>query len=382
MAFGLTQVKTGLSATDQFLVKPEAISASERLAKSFPAGSSDPVAVVTAGDPAAVVTAAKAVNGVSGATVGASATAGNLTQVAVVLSPEPGTESARQAVRDLRTALHGIPETYVGGTEAKAVDVADASNRDRMLLFPLILGLVLLALVVLLRSIVAPIILATTVVATYLASIGAAWWIFTKVFGFSALDSGAPLLTFLCNARTGTQIVPKKVVQALGDEAFGKAPVGTGAYKLKAWKPNESISLAAHEDYFVKGQPSVATIEVPLPIARDSNAAQSIKLSAEYQGCKDQGICYPVMQRSLALDLPAGAGAVSAQGTRTGGPGGTNGSGLRGAEGSADRRRGIAGGGLAAGVRVLWGGRARGFRRGRGAAESGRLPGFPPGRRR
>ena len=197
MAFGLTQVKTGLSATDQFLVKPEAISASERLAKSFPAGSSDPVAVVTAGDPAAVVTAAKAVNGVSGATVGASATAGNLTQVAVVLSPEPGTESARQAVRDLRTALHGIPETYVGGTEAKAVDVADASNRDRMLLFPLILGLVLLALVVLLRSIVAPIILATTVVATYLASIGAAWWIFTKVFGFSALDSGAPLLTFL-----------------------------------------------------------------------------------------------------------------------------------------------------------------------------------------
>ena len=199
MAFGLTQVKTGLSATDQFLVKPEAISASERLAKSFPAGSSDPVAVITAGDPAAVVAAAKTVPGVSGATPGptAGSGSGSLHQVAVVLSPEPGTEAARQAVRDLRTALHGIPETYVGGTEAKAVDVADASNRDRMLLFPLILGLVLLALVVLLRSIVAPIILALTVVATYLASIGAAWWIFTKVFGFSALDSGAPLLTFL-----------------------------------------------------------------------------------------------------------------------------------------------------------------------------------------
>ncbi|MBK8756966.1 MAG: MMPL family transporter [Actinomycetales bacterium] len=195
MAFGLTQVKTGLSATDQFLVKPEAISASERLAKSFPAGSSDPVAVITAGDPAAVVAAAKTVPGVSGAAPGP--TAGSLHQVAVVLSPEPGTEAARQAVRDLRAALHGIPETYVGGTEAKAVDVADASSRDRMLLFPLILGLVLLALMVLLRSIVAPIILALTVVATYLASIGAAWWIFTKVFGFSALDSGAPLLTFL-----------------------------------------------------------------------------------------------------------------------------------------------------------------------------------------
>jgi len=132
---------------------------------------------------------------VSAATPGA--TAGSLSQVAVVLTPDPGTPAARDAVRDVRAALSGIPETYVGGTEAKAVDVADASSRDRMLLFPLILGLVLVALMILLRSVVAPIILALTVVATYLASIGASWWIFTKVFGFSALDSGAPLLTFL-----------------------------------------------------------------------------------------------------------------------------------------------------------------------------------------
>ena len=114
-----------------------------------------------------------------------------------MLTPDPGTPAARDAIRDVRAALSGIPETYVGGTEAKAVDVADASSRDRMLLFPLILGLVLVALMILLRSVVAPIILALTVVATYLASIGASWWIFTKVFGFSALDSGAPLLTFL-----------------------------------------------------------------------------------------------------------------------------------------------------------------------------------------
>ncbi len=195
MAFGLTQVKTGLSSTDQFLVKPEAISASERLAKSFPAGSSDPLVVVTSGDPAKVVAAAKTVPAVSAATPGA--TAGSLSQVAVVLTPDPGTPAARDAIRDVRAALSGISETYVGGTEAKAVDVADASSRDRMLLFPLILGLVLVALMILLRSVVAPIILALTVVATYLASIGASWWIFTKVFGFSALDSGAPLLTFL-----------------------------------------------------------------------------------------------------------------------------------------------------------------------------------------
>jgi peptide/nickel transport system substrate-binding protein len=86
----------------------------------------------------------------------------------------------------------------------------------------------------------------------------------------------APLLTFLCNARTGTQIVPRKVVEAVGAEAFGKAPVGTGAFKLKAWKANESVTLAAHEGYFVAGQPSVATVEVPL-IAEESSGVTALK---------------------------------------------------------------------------------------------------------
>jgi RND superfamily putative drug exporter len=55
----------------------------------------------------------------------------------------------------------------------------------------------MLALVVLLRSLVAPLVLVATVVATYLASLGASWWIFTKVFGFSALDDSAPLFAFV-----------------------------------------------------------------------------------------------------------------------------------------------------------------------------------------
>ncbi len=195
MAGGLTQVRSGLSQTDQFLAKPEAIAASERLAKSFPAGNSDPVVVITKGDPAAVVTAAKAVPSVASATPGPKTD--TYAQVSVVLKPTPGTDEARTAVRDLRAAVGGIPGTIVGGTEAKGVDAADAAGRDRLVIFPLILGLVLLALLVLLRSVVAPLILVATVVLTFLASVGASWWIFTKIFGFSALDVGAPLYTFL-----------------------------------------------------------------------------------------------------------------------------------------------------------------------------------------
>ena len=195
MAGGLTQVRSGLSQTDQFLAKPEAIAAAERLAKSFPAGNSDPLVVITQGDQAAVVAAAKTVPSVASATAGPRTD--RYAQVSVVLTPAPGSDEARAAVRDVRAAVSGIPGTIVGGTEARGVDAADAAGRDRVVIFPLILGLVLLALLVLLRSVVAPVILVATVVLTFLASVGASWWIFTKVFGFSALDVSAPLYTFL-----------------------------------------------------------------------------------------------------------------------------------------------------------------------------------------
>ena len=195
MAGGLAQVRSGLSQTDQFLSKPEAIAAAERLAQSFPAGNSDPLVVITEGDPAAVVAAAKSVPSVASATPGQRTD--RYAQVAVVLTPQPGTDAARTAVRDVRAAVHGIPGTIVGGTEARGVDAADAASRDRGVIFPIIFVLVLLALLVLLRSVVAPIILVGTVILTFLAAVGASWWIFTKVFGFTALDVGAPLYTFL-----------------------------------------------------------------------------------------------------------------------------------------------------------------------------------------
>ncbi|MGV1008236.1 MAG: MMPL family transporter [Dermatophilaceae bacterium] len=195
LASGLLQIRTGLSTSDQFLRKPEAIAASERLAQSFPAGSADPLVIVTQGSGSEVAKLAAQVPGVSRATPGR--TAGGLSEVAVVVTPEPGSDQSRQVVRDLRSALGSTPGSYVGGTEARSLDAADAAARERARILPLILVIVLISLVVLLRSVVAPLVLVVTVVATYLASLGASWWLFTHVFGFAALDVGAPLITFL-----------------------------------------------------------------------------------------------------------------------------------------------------------------------------------------
>jgi RND superfamily putative drug exporter len=195
MAAGIAFIDTGLKSSDQFLQKPEAISASERLAQSFPAGSADPAIIVTTADPDAVTAAATAVDGIAGARL---VNEGNgVAEINAVIEAAPGSDEAADTVVALRAALVPVPESHVAGTEAVALDQAEASTRDRLVIFPLVLTLVLLALVVLLRSIVAPLVLVSTVVATYLASIGASWWIFTKVFGFTALDDGAPLFAFV-----------------------------------------------------------------------------------------------------------------------------------------------------------------------------------------
>jgi RND superfamily putative drug exporter len=192
---GLLRLETGLSGADQFLDKPEAIVASERLGESFPAGSSDPIQILTREDPQSVIAAVSRVDGVVGAEVAASG--GGASQVDVVLAAEPGTDAAADAVLAVRGSLADLPDTFVGGTEAQALDAADSASRDRLLILPLIVVLVLGALVLLLRSLVAPVLLVVTVVATYLASLGLSWWLFTELLGFPALDVGVPLLAFL-----------------------------------------------------------------------------------------------------------------------------------------------------------------------------------------
>ena len=90
---------------------------------------------------------------------------------------------------------------------------------------------------------------------------------------FITKEPFAPLLTFLANARTGTQILSRKAVGAAADD-FGKRPVGTGGYMLKDWRPGERVTLAAFGDYF-GGRPKIATIDMPL-IAEESSGVTAL----------------------------------------------------------------------------------------------------------
>lgn len=85
----------------------------------------------------------------------------------------------------------------------------------------------------------------------------------------------APLLTYLTNTRTSTQIVCKKAVLAMGNEQYGRAPIGSGPWKLTEWRPNEKLIFAAHTDYFEKGLPKSPILEVLL-IKDDSSAINAL----------------------------------------------------------------------------------------------------------
>ncbi len=195
LALGNLTIRLGLDTADQFLVKPEAIAAAERIAQSYPAGTANPTTVTTMDDVDEVTAAIEEVEGVASVTPGASGE--EVTQLQVTLDSAEGSAEATQTIDDMRAALAGFESTYVGGPQAQTMDATEASARDRELIIPLILVVVMIALVALLRAVVAPVLLVLTVVGTYFASLGASWWIFTHVLGFSALDEGVPLMAFL-----------------------------------------------------------------------------------------------------------------------------------------------------------------------------------------
>ncbi|MGA0588411.1 protein-disulfide reductase DsbD family protein [Dyella sp. KRB-257] len=78
---------------------------------------------------------------------------------------------------------------------------------------------------------------------------------------------------------------------------------------------------AAHQDEHF-GQVTVYfdQVEVPVGIAGNLQGRRQLTVQATFQGCQDGGICYPVMSRTLQVELPAGAAAGSASSGTDGGP--------------------------------------------------------------
>ncbi len=196
-ALGLLDLNLGLRQTEAFVGTPESVAGQQVYAAHFPAGGGAPTIVVAdAGATQEVLRTASAVPGV--ATAVPVAQADGRVQVAAVLRYAPDSPQAYDTVRALRTQLHALPGAgaLVGGPTATDYDVRQAAVRDRTLVMPIVLVVVLVILGLLLRAVVAPVLLVGTVVLSFAASLGLSALVFDAV-GFAGMDESLPLLAFV-----------------------------------------------------------------------------------------------------------------------------------------------------------------------------------------
>ncbi|WP_344444511.1 MMPL family transporter [Kitasatospora nipponensis] len=206
-----TQFKAdGVGLADGFSTKTDGVAGQDILGAHFPGGEGTPVTVIAQqGSLDQVLAAARGVNGLgsvaaltddpTGGSNGATKVVNGQVEVDGVLATTPDSPAAVSAVRQLRTAVHGIAgaQAKVGGYTAVTIDTRDASDRDLRTVIPLVLLVILVVLALLLRSIVAPVLLIVTVMLSYAATMGVSALFFNHVFKFAGSDPSIPLLGFV-----------------------------------------------------------------------------------------------------------------------------------------------------------------------------------------
>jgi RND superfamily putative drug exporter len=115
------------------------------------------------------------------------------------LAVPPDSPAAYTAVSRVRAAVHAIPgaDAKVGGSTAINADVEHYAIRDRNVILPLVLVVVLIILALLLRAVVAPLILIGTVILSFGAALGLSALAFRHIFGFAGADNAMPLFAFV-----------------------------------------------------------------------------------------------------------------------------------------------------------------------------------------
>lgn len=85
-----------------------------------------------------------------------------------------------------------------------------------------------------------------------------------------------------------------------------KTTLKTDRADIAAGKPQWPRGTAHRDEHFGDVTVFFDQIDVPLPLLRKTADAGKIVLTAGFQGCQTDGICYPPMTRKIEVDLPRG----------------------------------------------------------------------------
>ncbi|MBE4736719.1 MULTISPECIES: MMPL family transporter [Streptomyces] len=204
-SLGLIQLRAeGISNADAFTGKPDSIVGQEVSARYFPAGSGDPLVIISNQAQAREVGRAVAdTEGVVADSLGLPpgtkpANDGKVLFEATMSDPADS-EAAKDTVERVRDAVHAVPDAdaQVGGGTAALLDMDEATTHDNILIIPLVLIVVLLILCALLRALIAPLLLIGTVILSFAAALGISALAFRHLFDYAGESTDFPLFVFV-----------------------------------------------------------------------------------------------------------------------------------------------------------------------------------------
>jgi RND superfamily putative drug exporter len=212
-AFVPTFQASGVSQTDTFRTRVDSVAGQEVLGRHFPAGSGSPAVIIAPRDDLGrVVQVARGVDGVAQvAPVSDQAGPGGVpapdaeptvvdgrVEVQAVLQPAADSPEAQDVVAHLRTALDQVgTDVLVGGQSAINLDVRTATDRDLTVIVPAVLGVILIVLALLLRSLLAPLLLVAANVLSFGATVGISAIVFNHLLDLPGADPAIPLYAFV-----------------------------------------------------------------------------------------------------------------------------------------------------------------------------------------
>ena len=202
----------GVAQTDLILTKSEAVDGQAALSRHYAANIATPMVVIAdAAHEKQVLSKLKQVPGVASATAYTGTTDrpgtaarpakivdGKVLINAVLTAEGADSDEATAAVTSARETLpHVDKNVLVGGVTAIALDTNQTAQRDLVKIIPIVLGVILVILIALLRSVLAPLILIASVVLSYAAALGVSALVFNHIFGFPGADASVPLFGFI-----------------------------------------------------------------------------------------------------------------------------------------------------------------------------------------
>ena len=209
-SLGLLTYQEDYSIGGAFKKDVESVTGFNVLAESFPAGSTQPTAVIvrrTDGQPATdadVEAARKRILGLAGVAAVTDQPVrskdGKLARVDIVFKDDPYGEAALARVDVIRDRLDDLPpgvEALLGAGSAVQEDFNVAAERDLRVIVPIALLVITAILAILLQALVAPLVLIFTVMASFFGTLGLSLFFFTQVVGDEGVDASLPTFAFI-----------------------------------------------------------------------------------------------------------------------------------------------------------------------------------------